>query len=37
MAPVMRATGDMADTVFDRDHCARPPADAKGRCFEATP
>ena len=24
-APVMRATGDTADTVFDRDHCARPP------------
>jgi starch synthase len=31
--PVVRAVGGMVDTVFDRDHSARPPGDRNGYVF----
>jgi len=34
--PVVRATGGMADTVFDRDHSRRPPAQRNGYVFHHT-
>jgi len=34
--PVVRATGGMTDTVFDRDHSARPRAERNGYVFHHT-
>ena len=34
--PVVRATGGMIDTVFDRDHSGRPPAERNGYVFHHT-
>jgi glycogen synthase len=34
--PVMRATGGMADTVFDQDHSRRLSADRNGYAFHHT-
>jgi len=34
--PVVRATGGMADTVFDYDHSRRPPAERNGYVFHHT-
>jgi starch synthase len=34
--PVVRATGGMNDTVFDRDHSTRPPAERNGYVFHHT-
>ena len=34
--PVVRATGGMIDTVFDRDHSARPRAERNGYVFHHT-
>ena len=31
--PVVRATGGMIDTVFDRDFSARPPTERNGYVF----
>jgi starch synthase len=31
--PVVRAAGGMTDTVFDRDHSARPPEERNGYVF----
>ncbi|MGA8351586.1 MAG: glycogen synthase GlgA, partial [Isosphaeraceae bacterium] len=31
--PVVRAVGGMVDTVFDRDHCDRPPGERNGYVF----
>ena len=34
--PVVRATGGMIDTVFDRDHSGRPAAERNGYVFHHT-
>ena len=34
--PVVRATGGMVDTVFDRDHSGHPPAERNGYVFHHT-
>lgn len=34
--PVVRATGGMADTVFDQDHSRRPAAERNGYVFHHT-
>jgi len=34
--PVVRAVGGLADTVFDRDHSQRPPAERNGYVFHQT-
>jgi starch synthase len=34
--PVVRATGGMIDTVFDRDHSGHPPAERNGYVFHHT-
>jgi len=34
--PVVRATGGMIDTVFDRDHSGRAPAERNGYVFHRT-
>jgi starch synthase len=34
--PVVRATGGMCDTVFDRDHSSRDPAQRNGYVFHHT-
>ena len=34
--PVVRATGGMIDTVFDRDHSGRPLAQRNGYVFHHT-
>ena len=31
--PVVRAVGGLVDTVFDRDHSAKPPAERNGYVF----